>query len=92
MRPYVGAGVNYTRFSNVEFAPAVVAALNPSLDKNSFGLALQAGVDVPLGNGWLLNLDVKKVQIKTDVASAGTKVGTLKVDPLLLAVGVGKRF
>lgn len=92
VRPYVGAGVNYTRFSNVEFAPAVVAALNPSLDKNSFGLALQAGVDVPLGNGWLLNLDVKKVQIKTDVASAGTKVGTLKVDPLLLAVGVGKRF
>ena len=49
-------------------------------------------MDVPLGNGWLLNLDVKKVQIKTDVASAGTKVGTLKVDPLLLAVGVGKRF
>lgn len=92
VRPYVGAGVNYTRFSSVAFTPAVVAALAPSLDKNSFGLALQAGVDVPLGNGWLLNLDVKKVQIKTDVASAGSKVGTLKVDPLLLAVGVGKRF
>ena len=92
VRPYVGAGINYTRFSSVNFAPAVVAALNPSIDKNSFGLAVQAGVDVPLGGGWLLNLDVKKVQIKTDVASAGTKVGTFKVDPLLLAVGVGKRF
>ncbi|RVT51582.1 OmpW/AlkL family protein [Rubrivivax albus] len=91
-RPYVGAGINYTRFSSVEFAPAVVTALDPSIDKNSFGLALQAGVDFPLGGGWLLNLDVKKVQIQTDVFSAGTKAGTFKVDPLLLAVGVGKRF
>ena len=91
-RPYVGAGINYTRFSSVEFAPAVVTALDPSIDKNSLGLALQAGVDFPLGGGWLLNLDVKKVQIKTDVFSAGTKAGTFKVDPLLLAVGVGKRF
>ncbi|MCB1995654.1 MAG: OmpW family protein [Burkholderiaceae bacterium] len=91
-RPYVGAGLNYTRFSSVQFAPAVVTALDPSIDKNSFGLALQAGVDFPLGDGWLLNLDVKKVQIQTDVYSAGTKAGTFKVDPLLLAVGVGKRF
>lgn len=91
-RPYVGAGLNYTRFSNVEFAPAVVTALDPSIDKNSFGLALQAGVDFPLGGGWLLNLDVKKVQIRTDVFSAGTKAGTFKVDPLLVSVGFGKRF
>ena len=91
-RPYVGAGLNYTRFSSVQFAPAVVTALDPSIDKNSFGLALQAGVDFPLGDGWLLNLDVKKVQIQTDVYSAGTKAGTFKVDPLLLAVGFGKRF
>ncbi len=91
-RPYVGAGLNYTRFSSVEFAPAVQAALDPSIDKNSFGLALQAGVDIPLGGGWLLNLDVKKVQIKTDIFSAGTKAGTFKVDPLLVSVGAGLRF
>lgn len=91
-RPYVGAGLNYTRFSSVNFAPAVQAALDPSIDKNSFGLALQAGADFPLGDGWLLNLDVKKVQIKTDIFSGGTKAGTFKVDPLLLSVGVGKRF
>lgn len=91
-RPYVGAGLNYTRFSSVNFAPAVEAALDPSIDKNSFGLALQAGADFPLGDGWLLNLDVKKVQIRTDVFSGGTKAGTFKVDPLLLSVGVGKRF
>jgi outer membrane protein len=39
-----------------------------------------------------LNADVKKVQIATDVSSAGTKVGTFKVDPWLISVGFGKRF
>ena len=91
-RPYVGAGINYTRFSSVNFIPAVDTALKPSIDKNSFGLAFQAGVDVPLGGGWLLNLDVKKVQISTGVFSFGNKAGTFKVDPLLLGVGVGWRF
>ena len=49
-------------------------------------------MDVPVGGGWLLNLDVKKVQIRTDVSSFGTKVGEFKVDPLLVSIGVGKRF
>lgn len=91
-RPYVGAGINYTRFSSVEFIPAVATALQPSIDKNSFGLSFQAGVDVPLGDGWLLNLDVKKAQIRTDVFSFGAKAGTFKVDPLLVGVGIGRRF
>ncbi|MGC4079280.1 MAG: OmpW family outer membrane protein [Rubrivivax sp.] len=91
-RPYLGAGVNYTRFSNVDFDPAVEAALKPSIDKNSWGAALNAGFDVPMGGGWLFNVDVKKVQIRTDVSSAGTKVGTFKVDPVLYSIGIGKRF
>ena len=91
-KPYVGAGVNYTRFSSVRFDPAVAAALNPSIDKNSFGGALQVGVDIPLSKNLYLNLDVKKVYIKTDVFSSGTKVGTFKVDPVLVGVGLGWRF
>lgn len=91
-RPYVGAGVNYTRFSNVEFAPAVVQALNPSIKKNSYGFSAQVGFDVVLGGGWVLNLDVKKVQIGTDIKSNGNKVGEFKVDPVLFSVGAGLRF
>ena len=90
-KPYVGAGVNYTRFSSVRFDPAVAAALNPSIDKNSFGGALQVGVDIPLSKNLYLNVDVKKVYIKTDVFSSGTK-GTFKVDPVLVGVGLGWRF
>jgi len=91
-KPYVGAGINYTRFSSVKFAPAVAAALSPSVDKNSFGLALQVGVDIPVAKNVSLNLDVKKAHIRTDVSSFGTKVGTFKVDPVLFGVGVGYRF
>lgn len=91
-KPYVGAGINYTHFSSVRFAPAVQAALNPSIDKSSWGGALQVGVDVPLSKNLYLNLDVKKVFIKTDVFSAGTNVGTFKVNPVLVGVGLGWRF
>ena len=91
-KPYVGAGVNYTRISSVHFEPAVVAALNPSVKHNSFGLALQVGVDIPVAKNMYLNLDVKKVQIRTDVSSFGSKVGKFKVDPVLVGVGLGWRF
>ncbi|MBI5335839.1 MAG: OmpW family protein [Burkholderiales bacterium] len=91
-KPYVGAGVNYTRFSSVKWDPAVRAALDPSIDKDSFGFALQAGVDFEISKNVYLNLDIKKVQIRTDVKSFGEKAGTFKVDPLLVGVGVGYRF
>ena len=91
-RPYVGAGVNYTHFSSVHFDPAVQAALQPSIKSNSFGLAAQVGMDVMLDKKWSLNVDIKKVQIRTKVSSAGTEVGKFKVDPLLIGVGVGYRF
>ncbi|RZL03609.1 MAG: OmpW family protein [Rubrivivax sp.] len=91
-KPYVGAGLNYTRLSSVRFNPAVQAALQPSLQKNSWGLAVQAGIDYEICQNWVLNFDVKKVQIRTDVSSAGSKVGEFKVDPWLIGVGVGVRF
>lgn len=91
-KPYVGGGLNYTHFSSVSFDPAVQSALQPSLSKNSFGLALQVGFDFEFIKNTYFNVDVKKVQIRTDVSSAGTKVGTFKVDPWLIGVGIGRRF
>jgi outer membrane protein len=91
-KPYLGAGVNYTRISDVSFAPAVVTALHPDLSRNSYGLALQAGADYEISKGVYLNLDVKKVDIRADVKSSGTKVGEFKVDPLLVGLGIGWRF
>ena len=90
-RPYLGAGINYTRLSSVEFYPAV-APLALSLKRDSWGLALQAGVDFPIGGGWMLNADLKKVQIGTTVYSKGADVGSFKVEPLLFGLGIGKHF
>ena len=86
-KPYVGAGVNYTRFSGVNVLGGVA-----TLDSSSWGPALQVGVDIALSKGLYLNFDVKKVYIRTDVKAAGTKVGEFKVDPLLVGVGLGWRF
>lgn len=86
-KPYVGAGINYTRFSGVDLLGGVA-----TVDKNSWGPALQVGVDIPVGRNMYLNFDMKKVYIRTDVAAAGTKVGQFKVDPLLVGVGLGWRF
>ena len=91
-KPYVGAGLNYTRFSSVSFDPAVQAALQPGVKKNSFGLALQLGFDYEIVKNTYLNVDVKKVQIRTDISSFGAQVGTFKVDPWLVGVGIGRRF
>lgn len=91
-RPYAGLGVNLTLFSSNKFIPAVQTALNPSVGGSSVGLAANVGFDVPLGGGWLFNVDVKKVKLGTDIKSSGNKVGEFKVDPLLVSVGFGMRF
>ncbi|GKT17082.1 outer membrane beta-barrel protein [Acidovorax sp. SUPP2522] len=85
-RPYVGAGVNYTRFASVRLPAGV------SIDKSSWGGSLQVGVDIPLTKNLVLNFDVKKVYIQTDVFAAGAKLGTFKIDPVLAGVGLGWRF
>jgi outer membrane protein len=84
--PYVGAGINYTRFSSVDLPDGV------SIKKDSWGAALQVGVDVPIDKTMSFNFDVKKVQIATDVSAGGAPLGEFKVDPLLVGVGLGWRF
>jgi outer membrane protein len=85
--PYVGAGINYTLISKVDI-------LNGAgrLEHDSVGAALQAGVDFRIDGKWSVNLDVKKVQIRSDVDINGVHASRAKIDPVLLGVGVGYRF
>lgn len=85
--PYVGAGVNYTRICSVDLLGGAA-----NLERNSFGLAVQAGMNVKIDEKWSLNIDVKKVQIRSDVKSGGATISRVKVDPLLVGVGLGYRF
>lgn len=85
--PYVGAGINYTRISSVSIDGGL------RLDSSSVGGALQVGADYKIDKNWVLNFDVKKVQISSDVKTAsGTKISNVKIDPWLIGVGVGYRF
>lgn len=89
--PYIGAGVNFTHFFNVKNGPVA----NSTKYGNSFGPALQVGADISLDEHWLLNLDVKKVYIKSDV-HVNTGLGQLhtnvKLNPIIAGIGIGYRF
>jgi len=89
-RPYAGVGINYTRFYGFKDN----TDLGLSIKKNSFGPALQVGVDMPLTKDVFLNLDMKKLWIKTKVESSvvGGNVGTLDINPLVTSVGLGMKF
>ena len=102
--PYVGAGLNYTAFLDrkLRFESGIggVVGEKIKLDSDSWGLAAQAGLDVNLKDGWLINADVKYIQIDTDVKmkSAGLTSGSwrtidkLDIDPWVLSIGFGKKF
>lgn len=90
IRPYVGAGLNYTRISSVKLAVPTVGRLD--LENSSFGLAVGGGVDIAVAKNVFLNFDVKKVQMRSDVSHLGQTLSTVKIDPWLFGVGVGYRF
>jgi outer membrane protein len=85
--PYLGGGINYTVISSANFLGG-----KGGFEHSSVGLALQAGVDVKIDKNWSFNIDVKKVQIRSDVSLSGAKVSDVKIDPLLVGVGLGYRF
>ncbi len=98
IKPYLGAGPSY--FLWVAQDPGVaVRPLGVTSHKlsNEFGLALQAGVDVPLNEkGLAVTFDAKRYFIGT---TASWFVGNTKVietehrlDPLVLSAGLAYRF
>ena len=88
-KPYIGAGANYTIFYNEDAGTSIT-----SIDYgNSFGPALQAGVDYMLDEHWMLNVDLKKIWINTDVKINGGSVrADVDINPWLVGVGIGYKF
>jgi len=87
INPYLGLGLNYTRISKVRLLAGA-----GDLENDSWGLALQAGVDFRIDDRWSINADIKKVNLRSDVFVGGANASHLKVDPLLFGLGVGYRF
>jgi outer membrane protein len=96
-RPYVGAGLNYTIFysesanRNLENA---IGATDVSLS-SSFGWALQAGFDVDVSKKIFLNFDFKYVDMSTTATlNTGGLINKVdvKINPIILGIGIGTRF
>ena len=98
IRPYIGAGVNYTYFFD-EKVPSSSAISIPG-DKvkldSSWGWAAQVGVDIAINQDWFVNMDVKYLDIDTTASFKNIAVGTAKIDadidPFVYGIGIGRRF
>lgn len=88
-RPYVGAGINYTHFYDINLLNGAA-----TVDNSSWGGALQIGADFPINKTFFLNVDLKKIWIDTDVklTATGATAANFKINPLILGLGVGMKF
>ena len=93
--PYIGAGLNYTRFTSK------IGGSNGNYrvsDRNTFGAVLGGGVDINLQDGWLINADVKYAFVNTNVETrlvtnnGWYKIDDLDVNPWIVGIGVGRKF
>ena len=88
--PFLGAGVNFTRFSGEQTSGAL-AGSRLELD-NSWGLAAHAGIDFKVGERGEIRVDARWIDIDTDVRLDGVDLGTVEIDPLVYGAAYVIRF
>ena len=89
LRPYVGAGVNYTKFIGIR------SRLAPDVQmSSSTGWAAQAGVDYALNNEWSVFASVAVLRVKSNVVASGSTVLQTSIDfrPIVYTFGTAYRF
>ncbi|WP_259234865.1 OmpW/AlkL family protein [Bradyrhizobium elkanii] len=98
LKPYIGAGINYTVFFNQSAANTSLAglAVTDLHIANQFGAAVQFGFDYMLDRHWGLNFDVKKLWLRPDysatVNNAIAVTGRANIDPWLVSGGITYKF
>jgi len=90
VRPYAGIGLNYTTFFS-EKTTGALTGTSLKLD-DSFGLAVEAGVDVDINKDWFFNASLWRMDIDTEANSSLLGKFDVAIDPWVLFVGVGRRF
>lgn len=95
--PYFGAGPTYFIWINdAPGADTIPLGITHQSLSNELGVALQAGVDIPVGESLLVSLDAKRYFIDTTArwyAGSTTVIQTEHaLDPWVLSAGVGFRF
>jgi outer membrane protein len=90
IRPYVGAGINYTVFYSEKSG---INGESLKID-NSVGAAGQLGVDWSFNDKWFANLDVKYIGMKTTAKLSGPVNATtdVTINPWVVGLGIGTKF
>jgi outer membrane protein len=98
LRPFVGLGVNYTRFFDAESTSSGnLASGGPTKIElsDSWGLAVQAGLNYKLADRWSVFGSVATADVKSDLkATTGSIERRTKIEfrPVAVSVGVGYSF
>ncbi len=101
VHPYVGLGLNYTNFFSEESNDVAVQGLGTISDirlDDSWGVAVQAGVDFEVTERVLINFDVRwididsTVDVKVDGMGWVNSVATAEIDPVVISLMAGYKF
>lgn len=94
--PYVGAGINYTNFFDEDDNGVLGQTLGADVDfelDDSWGVAVQAGVDMLVQENTMINFSVRWADIDTDVDVSGVgTVGEAEIDPIIISLMLGYKF
>jgi outer membrane protein len=99
-QPYVGAGINYTWIYDESLSgSAKQNGFSNFKADNSWGWAAQIGADYMINDKWMINGQVRYIDISTTatVDNNGLGQGTrakvnVDVDPLVVMIGAGYKF
>jgi outer membrane protein len=99
LRPYLGAGVTYSKLYD-ETGSAALSGItggspsNPTLlsADSRFGLTLQAGLSYSFDEHWFLDGAVVKSFVKTKATLSTGQTIDAKLNPVAVMVGVGYKF
>ena len=89
LRPYLGLGVNYTKFTGISSPYGWQVSLS-----DSWGWAAQGGIDYAIDKNWGLFASVAALKVKSDLVATGANVIQTTIDfrPLVYSAGVSYRF
>lgn len=96
LKPYIGAGLNYTIFYDQGQGKGRNAAVTSVAYDNNLGYSFQLGFDYKINDKLYWNVDVKKLYLNTDVeVGAALPSGQVYVpaevdlNPWLISTGIG---
>jgi outer membrane protein len=97
LRPYVGVGLVYARFDQVNPSTTLLSLTGPNTTvsvASRWGTAWQAGADWTLTphSHWFVHSSVSKILVSTQANLSTDQTLSLHLDPWSFCIGLGYRF